>query len=57
LLCNVALHGLETALTSVSARFRIAVIRYADDLVRHEARYVHDARASAAGRRAASPSP
>jgi RNA-directed DNA polymerase len=33
LLCNVALHGLEQALTSVSARFRIAVIRYADDLV------------------------
>jgi RNA-directed DNA polymerase len=33
LLCNVALHGLETALTSVSTRFRIAVIRYADDLV------------------------
>jgi RNA-directed DNA polymerase len=33
LLCNVALHGFETALTSVSTRFRIAVIRYADDLV------------------------
>jgi RNA-directed DNA polymerase len=33
LLCNVALHGFETAMTSVSMRFRIAVIRYADDLV------------------------
>jgi len=33
LLCNVALHGLEQALISVSSRFRIAVIRYADDLV------------------------
>jgi DNA-binding transcriptional regulator LsrR (DeoR family) len=30
------------------------VISYADDLVRHEARTEHDARASAAGRRAAS---
>jgi hypothetical protein len=29
----VALHGFETALISVSTRFRIAVIRYADDLV------------------------
>ena len=33
LLCNVALHGFEKALTSVSKRYRIAVIRYADDLV------------------------
>lgn len=33
LLCNVALHGLEKGLASVSTRFRIAVIRYADDLV------------------------
>jgi RNA-directed DNA polymerase len=33
LLCNVALHGLEQALISVSKRYRIAVIRYADDLV------------------------
>lgn len=33
LLCNVALHGFEKALISVSSRFRIAVIRYADDLV------------------------
>jgi RNA-directed DNA polymerase len=33
LLCNVALHGFERALTSVSNRYSIAVIRYADDLV------------------------
>ena len=33
LLCNVALHGFEEALISVSKRYRIAVIRYADDLV------------------------
>jgi RNA-directed DNA polymerase len=33
LLCNMALHGFEEALTSVSKRYRIAVIRYADDLV------------------------
>ena len=33
LLCNVALHGLETALEKVSTRYRIVVIRYADDLV------------------------
>jgi RNA-directed DNA polymerase len=33
LLCNVALHGFETALISVSTRFRIAIVRYADDLV------------------------
>ena len=33
LLCNVALHGFEEALNSVSKRYRIGVIRYADDLV------------------------
>jgi RNA-directed DNA polymerase len=33
LLCNVALHGFERALTSVSKRYPMAVIRYADDLV------------------------
>jgi RNA-directed DNA polymerase len=33
LLCNVALHGFEKALISVSKRYRIAIIRYADDLV------------------------
>jgi len=33
LLANVALHGFETAITAVSRRYRIAVIRYADDFV------------------------
>jgi len=33
LLCNVALHGLEVALEKVSTRYRVVVIRYADDLV------------------------
>jgi RNA-directed DNA polymerase len=33
LLCNVALHGLEAILIAVSKQYRIAVIRYADDLV------------------------
>jgi len=33
LLCNVALHGFEKTLLSVSKRYRIAIIRYADDLV------------------------
>jgi hypothetical protein len=33
------------------------VVRYADDLVRHEARYVHGARAPTIGRRVVSLSP
>ena len=33
LLCNVALHGLETALEKVSTRHRVVAIRYADDMV------------------------
>ena len=33
LLCNVALHGLEVALAKVFKRYRVVVIRYADDLV------------------------
>jgi len=33
LLANVALHGFETAIAALSRRYRIAVIRYADDLV------------------------
>jgi len=37
LLCNVALHGFEEALTSVSRRYRIAIIRYADDVRRRQA--------------------
>lgn len=55
LLMNVALHGLEQALVGHYAkRDRPAVIRYADDLVRHEARYMHGARAPTANRRAVS---
>jgi RNA-directed DNA polymerase len=33
LLANIALHGLETAINSVSKQHRVAVIRYADDMV------------------------
>jgi RNA-directed DNA polymerase len=33
LLANIALHGLETAIHAVSQQHRVAVIRYADDLV------------------------
>lgn len=33
LLANIALHGLEMALTTSARRYRITVIRYADDLV------------------------
>ena len=58
LLCNVALHGLEEVINQAAPRkHRAIVIRYADDLVRHEARYVHGARAPTAGRRAVSLSP
>ena len=65
LLANIALHGIERAVTEAFPRFvvregkkitddRPRLIRYADDLVRHDARTEHDARASAAGRRAVS---
>jgi RNA-directed DNA polymerase len=60
LLANVALHGLEEAITrAFPSRGRPAVVRYADDLVRHEARAVPGANAPTAGRRAVSlpPSP
>ncbi len=33
LLCNVALHGLETQVAAVSKQHRVTIIRYADDLV------------------------
>ena len=33
LLANVALHGLESAVVAVSRRYRVIVIRYADDFV------------------------
>ena len=58
LLANVALHGLEQAIVGSKPQYRRpALIRYADDLVRHEARYVHGARAPTANRRAVSLSP
>ena len=58
LLANIALHGLEVGLQRVfkGAR-RPTLVRYADDLVRHEARILHGARAPAARRREANLSP
>jgi RNA-directed DNA polymerase len=55
LLANIALHGLEMAITQEYPQAK--VIRYADDLVRREARYVHGARAPTTGRRVVSLSP
>jgi hypothetical protein len=55
------LDGLEKKLrekypkaSDLSRRVKVNLVRYCDDIVRHEARTEHDARASAAGRRAAS---
>jgi RNA-directed DNA polymerase len=53
LIANAALHGLEMAVAKAHPKAK--VIRYADDLVRHEARYAHGARAPTADRRAVSP--
>ena len=49
LLANIALHGLEDALgirwlnagTYINRSGKYAVVRYADDFVRHEARFMH----------------
>jgi RNA-directed DNA polymerase len=58
LLMNIALHGFEQELRAIWPRYQQpAIIRFADDLVRHEARYVHGARAPTANRRAVSLSP
>lgn len=66
LLSNIALHGLENRLKQFAKTLKgnkrdneraLSLIRYADDLVRHEARIVHGARAPAARRRAANLSP
>ncbi len=63
LLLNITLHGMEAALGSrrycngILAPTSRAVVRYADDLVRHEAYVEHGAQVPAAGRRAASLSP
>jgi RNA-directed DNA polymerase len=63
-LANMTLDGLEERLhqafsipRSRKRRNKIYLIRYADDVVRHEARYVHGARAPTANRRAVSLSP
>jgi hypothetical protein len=54
------LDGMETLLKTAFPQRSgnlVNLARFADDFVRHEARTGHDARASAAGRRAASLSP
>jgi RNA-directed DNA polymerase len=60
-LANLTLDGIEKKLrekypkaSSLSRKVKVNLVRYCDDFVRHEARTEHDARASAAGRRAAS---
>jgi RNA-directed DNA polymerase len=55
LLMNAYLHSLDVEWESKMRGAKL--IRYCDDMVRHEARTEHDARASAASRRAASLSP
>jgi len=56
------LDGLETKLRkrypkgSCANPPKVNLVRFADDFVRHEARYVHGARAPTANRRAVSPS-
>ena len=57
---NLTLDGLEALLRQRFPRHRghkVNLVRFADDFVRHEARYVHGARAPTADRRAVSPSP
>ena len=64
-MCNMVLDGLEKELTDTfgpktshqAKKAKVNLVRYADDMVRHEARYVHGARAPTAGRRAVSLSP
>jgi RNA-directed DNA polymerase len=60
-LANLTLDGLEKKLrekypktSKLGRRVKVNLVRYCDDFVRHEARTEHDARASAAGRRAVS---
>jgi RNA-directed DNA polymerase len=56
-LMNQTLDGMETLLANNFPKRNgklVNLTRFADDFVRHEARTEHDARASAAGRRAAS---
>jgi RNA-directed DNA polymerase len=61
---NLTLDGLESELLKSFPQgrrsrqsYKVNFVRYCDDFVRHEARTEHDARASAASRRAASLSP
>jgi RNA-directed DNA polymerase len=61
-LSNMALDGLEAVIANQPHRgtkrqAKLHLIRFADDFVRHEARYVHGARAPTTGRRAVSISP
>ena len=63
-LANMTLDGLEKRLqepfpktTTRGKKAKVNLVRFADDFVRHEARYVHGARAPTAGRRAVSLSP
>ena len=56
-LANLTLDGLETKLRKKFPQAKVNLVRFADDFVRHEARYVHGARAPTANRRAVSPSP
>lgn len=63
-LANMTLDGLERMLaeqfpkgTQRQRKAKVHLVRYADDFVRHEARYVHGARAPTAGRRVVSLSP
>jgi RNA-directed DNA polymerase len=56
-MANLALDGLEAAVIGHFPRHlrrqrQIHLVRFADDFVRHEARYVHGARAPIANRRA-----
>jgi RNA-directed DNA polymerase len=61
-LANMALDRLEERIESLPHRgpkrqAKVHMIRFADDFVRHEARYMHDTKVSAARRGAASLSP
>lgn len=52
-----AMRQIPSGITSGNDYKRLRYCRYADDFVRHEALYVHDAKTSAVGRRTVSSSP
>jgi RNA-directed DNA polymerase len=56
-IANLALDGLERQLRKSFPKAKVNLVRFADDFVRHEARYVHGARTPTANRRAVSLSP